>query len=121
MSDNDFNQSTRYNSDASGIECIDVIENYSLNLGTALKYIWRRDHKGGREDLRKAANYLRRECERIADERDVSTSVSNATYVIRESKDYLLVRALLVIENADNDVARLLDLAKHLEDLAGVS
>jgi hypothetical protein len=46
-----------------GIECIDVIEILGLLpgfcLGSAIKYIWRRDHKGSAvEDLKKSVWYL---------------------------------------------------------------
>jgi hypothetical protein len=46
------------------IEPIDVIEEWKLgfNLGNAIKYIARADHKGSRDqDLIKAANYIYRE------------------------------------------------------------
>ena len=52
-------------------EVIDVIEDWDLNvnLGNAVKYIARCNHKGTkREDLQKAINYLRREqekCEKV--------------------------------------------------------
>lgn len=48
-------------------EVIDVIEDWQLNfnLGNAVKYIARADHKGNKiEDLRKAAWYIQREIER---------------------------------------------------------
>lgn len=48
------------------IECIDVIEWMTLNLGTAVKYIWRNEEKGNQvEDLRKARWYLDREIKRV--------------------------------------------------------
>lgn len=40
------------------IECIDVVRHMGFNDGNAVKYLWRRDHKGGIEDLRKARWYL---------------------------------------------------------------
>lgn len=45
------------------LECIDVIEHFSLNLGNALKYIWRAGLKSNDpiEDLDKAIWYLQRE------------------------------------------------------------
>ena len=43
------------------IECIDVVERMSFNLGNAVKYCWRADLKHGNEDLRKAIWYLQRE------------------------------------------------------------
>ncbi len=49
-------------------EVIDVIEDWRLgfNLGNAVKYIARSEHKGNQvEDLQKASWYLKREIERI--------------------------------------------------------
>ena len=51
-----------------GIEAIDVIEAFELrfNLGNAIKYILRADHKANKqEDLEKAKWYLNREIEKI--------------------------------------------------------
>lgn len=52
---------------ASGIECIDAIkaaltpeEFRGFCKGNSLKYAWREKHKGGDEDLKKAAWYLKR-------------------------------------------------------------
>jgi len=54
-----------YNSQGSGIECIDVVEWMGFSLGNAIKYIWRADHKGKDiEDLEKARWYIDREIER---------------------------------------------------------
>jgi len=54
-----------YNVHPSGIECIEVVEHMSFNLGNAVKYIWRADEKGNtEEDLRKALWYVQREIER---------------------------------------------------------
>ena len=47
------------------VECIDVVEQMSFNLGNAVKYIWRCDSKGNKlKDLQKAIWYLNREIER---------------------------------------------------------
>ncbi len=57
-----------YNSHPSGIECIDVIEHWSYNLGAAMKYVWRAGLKPGAdhvEDLQKAVWYINREIERL--------------------------------------------------------
>ncbi len=54
-----------------GIETIDFIEakNLSYNLGNAVKYISRAEHKGNKiEDLRKAYWYITREINRLLDE-----------------------------------------------------
>lgn len=61
------NHPAHYNQHPSGVECIDVVEHMSFNLGNAVKYIWRADYKGETpiEDLRKAAWYVNREIERI--------------------------------------------------------
>lgn len=53
-----------YNASPSGVECIDVVEHLPFNVGNAMKYLWRCDHKNGLEDLRKAAWYVAREIER---------------------------------------------------------
>ena len=58
------NKPKHYTSHPSGLECIQVTEHMNFNLGNAIKYIWRVDHKGGIEDLRKAAWYLQREIEK---------------------------------------------------------
>ena len=48
----------------SGVECITITEHMNFNLGNAVKYIWRADHKNVLEDLRKAEWYIKREIER---------------------------------------------------------
>lgn len=59
-----------YTSNASGIECIDVVEHMNFCRGAAVKYIWRAGLKGGPEkeleDLRKAIWFLQREVERLS-------------------------------------------------------
>jgi len=41
------------------IECIDVTRKMQFNLGNAIKYIWRAEHKGNaKEDIKKAIWYL---------------------------------------------------------------
>lgn len=41
------------------IECIDVVQHMTFNLGSVVKYVWRHDLKGAPvEDLRKAIQYL---------------------------------------------------------------
>lgn len=55
-----------YNSHPAGIECIDVVEHLSFNVGNAIKYLWRAGLKTESpiEDLEKAIWYIRREIER---------------------------------------------------------
>lgn len=51
-----------YKDHPSGIECIQITEWMSFNLGNAIKYIWRADSKGDAlTDLKKARWYLDRE------------------------------------------------------------
>lgn len=53
-----------YNQHPSGIECIDVVEEMSFNIGSAVKYLWRAGLKSTDttdEDLRKAIWYIERE------------------------------------------------------------
>lgn len=40
------------------IECIEITRHMSFNIGNAVKYLWRFEHKGGLEDLKKAQWYL---------------------------------------------------------------
>jgi hypothetical protein len=59
------NKPKHYTSHPSGIDCIQITEHMSFNLGNAMKYIWRADLKNDAiEDLRKAEWYIRREIEK---------------------------------------------------------
>jgi len=58
-----------YNSHPAGVECIDIIEHMTWNIGTAVKHLWRAGLKPGvdmEQDLRKAIWYIQREIERVA-------------------------------------------------------
>jgi hypothetical protein len=62
------NHPKHYNLHPAGIECIDVIEEMTHNVGAAIKYCWRAGLKSGEntsKDLDKAIWYLRREKERL--------------------------------------------------------
>ena len=50
-----------------GIECIDVIEHMTYNIGNAVKYLWRHGRKGSDTlaDLQKAKWYIEREISRL--------------------------------------------------------
>ena len=59
------NHPKHYTEHPSGIECIQITEHMSFNLGNALKYIWRCDlKKDAVEDLRKARWYIDRELQK---------------------------------------------------------
>lgn len=66
MSDT-VNHPPHYIDHPSGIECIEVVEHLSFNVGNAIKYLWRAGRKGpADEDLAKAAWYVQRERMRLA-------------------------------------------------------
>lgn len=56
-----------YNSHPSGIECIQITEGFTFNLGCVIKYIWRAGLKSECpvEDLKKARWYIEREINRL--------------------------------------------------------
>lgn len=61
MSNDTVNHPKHYNSHPSGVECIDIIEHFSFNIGNAIKYLWRSGMKGDAlEDLKKARWYVDR-------------------------------------------------------------
>jgi hypothetical protein len=60
------NHPKHYTEHPSGVECIQITEHMTFNLGNAVKYIWRADLKGKQvEDLKKAIWYINREIQRI--------------------------------------------------------
>jgi hypothetical protein len=61
------NSPPHYNAHPSGVECIQVVEHMPYNIGNAIKYLWRSEHKGKfEEDMKKAIWYINREIERRA-------------------------------------------------------
>lgn len=70
--ENGIDHPGHYNRNPSGVECIDIIEHMSLNIGSAMGYLWRHEHKGEPiKDLRKAIWYIKREIKRIKREHHV--------------------------------------------------
>lgn len=61
---------SHYNRHPSGVECIDIVETFTFNIGNAMKYLWRAGLKSGDriEDLRKAVWYVNREIQRLEKE-----------------------------------------------------
>ena len=60
------NHPEHYTSHPSGVECIEIAEHMSYNLGSVLKYIWRGGLKVSKiEDLKKAKWFIDREIQRI--------------------------------------------------------
>lgn len=48
-----------YQQHPSGYDCIDITRHLTFTVGNAVKYVWRAELKNGRQDLEKAAWYLR--------------------------------------------------------------
>lgn len=84
------NHPPHYTSHPSGVECIQVTEHMSFNLGNVVKYIWRADLKGSLiEDLKKAKWYLEREIEkREKAEGTVKEQLHNYKIVLRPDGSY---------------------------------
>ena len=64
----EVNHPKHYNQHPSGIECIDIIEHFNFNIGSAMKYLWRAGLKPGVKsitDLEKANWYITREISKI--------------------------------------------------------
>lgn len=62
------NNPSHYNSDPSGVKCIEITRHRNNNIGNTFKYIWRNGLKDGNsdiQDLEKAAWYLNDEIERL--------------------------------------------------------
>lgn len=68
MSENDpVNHPSHYCSHPSGVECIQVVEHMTFNVGNAIKYLWRaglKDVAPQLQDLEKARWYIDREIQR---------------------------------------------------------
>jgi hypothetical protein len=60
-----INYPPHYTQHPSGIECIQIVEWFSFNVGKAISYLWRAEYKGGLEDLKKARWYINREIARL--------------------------------------------------------
>jgi hypothetical protein len=59
------NNPAHYTAHPSGVDCIQITEHMTFNLGNAIKYIWRADLKGKpTEDLYKSIWYIQREINR---------------------------------------------------------
>lgn len=59
------NHPPHYTAHPSGVECIQITEHMNFCIGSAMKYLWRYENKGGLEDLQKAVFYISREIERL--------------------------------------------------------
>lgn len=59
----DINHPDHYTSHPSGVECIEIIEEFPHNIAAAIGYLWRCDlkHDDAIKDLRKAGWHIERE------------------------------------------------------------
>lgn len=88
------NHPKHYGSHPSKIETIDVIEHLSFNLGTAFKYVMRRDDKSNAiQDLNKALWYLKR--------------IRNPEHLENSRYDYVMQNLDLIIKSETNAHAKL--------------
>jgi len=65
MPNDSVNHPAHYTAHPSGVECVQITEHMNFNIGNAIKYLWRSEHKNGIEDLRKSVWYINREIERL--------------------------------------------------------
>jgi Protein of unknwon function (DUF3310) len=65
--DEKINHPKHYNQHPANIECIEVVEHFSFNVGNAIKYLWRAGLKSSDpvEDIKKATWYCVREMDRL--------------------------------------------------------
>lgn len=76
------NHPQHYNMHPKGIECIDVIEDMTLNVGTAIKHLWRAGLKPDMDevtDLRKAIVYIEFEINRLERRKSQDTVIQRGT------------------------------------------
>lgn len=74
MSDEQVNHPKHYNDHPSGIECVDLAEQFNFNMGNAIKYFWRSGKKGPADiDVQKGLWYLKREQHRLLTTSHTST------------------------------------------------
>lgn len=70
MTEDPVNHPAHYTAHPSGIECIEVVEEFNFCVGNAVKYLWRAGLKGDAiEDLQKARWYIDREIGRLTERR----------------------------------------------------
>lgn len=63
-----INHPYHYTWHPSGVECKDIIQEFSYNIGSAMGYLWRHKYKNGVQDLKKAIQHIQFEIERLEKE-----------------------------------------------------
>jgi len=115
-----INHPSHYTSHPSGVECIQITEGFSFNIGNAIKYLWRADEKGAPlDDLKKAGWYIEREISRRI---NAAKTISEIEFPKRaetplEDSRWINLRALLIAARNGDQMARSLadDILKNLE------
>jgi hypothetical protein len=112
-----------YNSHPSGIETVEVTEHLSAMLGSAVKYVWRRELKGAEiQDLEKAAWCFRREATRLLSYTGASAwdgGYWRAPALIARLSDHTVlgqVLGALLSMSAPNDVRAITVMEKFCND-----
>lgn len=100
------NHPRHYNAHPSGIECIQIVEHMSFNLGNAFKYLWRAGLKDNQtQDIQNALWYVARERgrrDRMFDRRVRPGQVHGyVTQVENWTVDPLVTAALAALWHAD--------------------
>lgn len=81
------NTPQHYTSDASGIECIEVVRHRTFNVGNAIKYLWRAGRKESAiEDMNKAIWYVCDEIKRLGGELTASHPLMEVRSRIRANE-----------------------------------
>lgn len=102
------NHPPHYNGHPSGVECIEVTEHLSFNLGNAFKYVFRHRAKNGREDLEKARWYLARELQRCQPDslpNYARNGVNDLAERIAAHEPYPVGAALVAIANGATELS----------------
>jgi len=124
MSDN-VNHPKHYKNHPSGVECIELAEHLNFNRGNALKYVWRHSLKNAsKEDLQKAAWYIKREIAReaIIDPKEYAKPQSNFEAVYDTLYEYYFAYAQCEFIGFIDDIvfghdSDLLDALKYVNNL----
>lgn len=104
-----------YNQHPSGIECIEIVQEFNFNIGNAIKYLWRAGLKPGTnalQDLAKAETYVRFERERLGEPK-----VEDVIERLREERNTFRADAIKVTEMWGEMKAERDALRKELEEL----
>lgn len=98
------NHPKHYTGHASGVECIELSEKLSFNLGNAFKYVFRRDDKENTyQDLSKAEWYLKREIGRLTVLMEtMPASVELLIHPAITMADYAKVNRIIAAETNEN-------------------